>query len=71
MVLRFPKLLSVGKDSYYFTSLNIPKMSFSTPVKKELQRLKRKGIITKVGNPTNWCAVIVVVSKDNQKVFSS
>jgi len=38
------------------------------PVKEELQRMERKGIITKVDGPTNWCAGMVVVPKPNKKV---
>ena len=38
------------------------------PVKKELQRMEREGVITKVEGPTNWCAGMVVVPKANQKV---
>ena len=38
------------------------------PVKEELQRMERKGIITKVDGPTNWCAEMVVVLKPNKKV---
>ena len=38
------------------------------PVKKELQRMEREGVITKVEGPTNWCAGMVMVPKANQKV---
>ena len=38
------------------------------PVKSELQRMEREGIITKVEGPTNWCAGMVVVPKPNHKV---
>ena len=38
------------------------------PVKKELQRMEREGVITKVEGPINWCAGMVVVPKANQKV---
>lgn len=38
------------------------------PVKNELARKERLGVITTVSEPTDWCAGIVVVPKDKGKV---
>ena len=37
-------------------------------VKEELQRMERLGVITKIEEPTDWCAGMVVVPKQNGKV---
>lgn len=37
-------------------------------VKVELQRMEQMGVITRVEEPTDWCAGIVVVPKPNGKV---
>ena len=37
-------------------------------VKKELERMEKEGVITKVEGLTNRCAGMVVVTKPNQKV---
>ena len=37
-------------------------------VKEELQRMEKLGVITRVRQPTEWCAGMVVVPKDNGKV---
>ena len=38
------------------------------PVKDELERLERLGVITRVSEPTEWCMGMVVVPKPNKKV---
>ena len=38
------------------------------PVKEELQRVEKLGVITKVEEPTEWCAGMVVVLTKNGKV---
>ena len=38
------------------------------PVKSELQRMEKEGIITKVEGAVNWCAGMVVVPKPIKKV---
>ena len=37
-------------------------------VKKELERMEKAGIITRVDQPTDWCAGMVVVPKKNDQV---
>ena len=37
-------------------------------VKEELQRMEKLGVITKIEEPTDWCAGMVVVPKQNGKV---
>ena len=38
------------------------------PVKQELERMERLGVIARVSQPTDWCAGMVVVPKPNHKV---
>lgn len=38
------------------------------PVKDELQRMERLGVISKIQEPTDWCSGMVVVPKSNGKV---
>lgn len=38
------------------------------PVKEELQRMERLGVISKIQEPTDWCSGMVVVPKSNGKV---
>lgn len=38
------------------------------PVKEELERLERLGVIARVEQPTDWCARMVVVPKPGGKV---
>ena len=33
------------------------------PVKEELERMEKLGVISRVGGPTEWCAGMVVVPK--------
>ena len=37
-------------------------------VKEELSRMEKLGVITKVSEPTDWCAGMVVVPKKNEKI---
>ena len=81
IVSRFPKLftglgclteeyeIQLSKDAVPH-ALTIPRrvpLPLMEPVKSELQRMEREGIITKVEGPTNWCAGMVVVPKPNTK----
>ena len=38
------------------------------PVKEELERMEKLGVISRVSEPTEWCAGMVVVPKGNKKV---
>ena len=38
------------------------------PVKEELSRMEKLGVISRVNQPTEWCAGMVVVPKGNKKV---
>ena len=80
---KFPKVFNgLGKTSWeYKISLNHDAKPFAihTPrkvpiplmekVKSELDRMLRLGVISKVDEPTEWCAGMVVVPKPNGKVF--
>ena len=46
----------------------LPKVQKKSGVKKELDRLETLGVIKRVTEPTEWCAPIVVVPKENDKV---
>lgn len=37
-------------------------------VKAELERMEKMGVISRVGEPTDWCAAMVVVPKADNKV---
>jgi len=37
-------------------------------VKEELAKMERQGVISKIDKPTDWCAPMVVVPKQNGKV---
>ena len=79
---KFPKLFSglgclteeyniqLNKEAipYALTTPQRVPLPLMEPVKKELQRMEREGVITKVEGPINWCAGMVVVPKANQKV---
>ena len=79
---QFPKLFSgLGKlqGNYYICLKPGAKpYALSTPrrvaipllpqVKKELTRMERLGVIEKIEEPTEWCAGLVVVPKQNGKV---
>ena len=43
-------------------------MPLVAKVKEELQRMEQMGVITRVDEPTEWCAGMVVVPKPNGKV---
>ena len=82
IVSRFPKLFSglgclteeyeiqLSKDAvpHALTTPRRVSLPLMEPVKSELQRMEREGVITKVEGPTNWCAGMVVVPKPNKKV---
>ena len=43
-------------------------LSLQPKVKSELQRMEQLGVISKVNEPTDWCAGMVVVPKQDGKV---
>ena len=79
---QFPRLFKrLGKmEGYYEIRLkdDVKPFALSTPrgvalpllskVKAELQQMENIGVITKIDEPTDWCAGIVVVPKPNDKV---
>ena len=82
MVKQFPdvfKGLGKLKDDYTIKLRdNATPYALTTPrrvpipllpkVKEELQRMEKLGVITKIEEPTDWCAGMVVVPKQNGKV---
>ena len=60
--------LEDGAKSYALTvhrRVAIPLMQL---VKEELERMEKLGVISRVSEPTEWCAGMVVVPKGNKKV---
>ena len=60
--------LEEGAEPY---SLTVPRrvaIPLMKPVKEELNRMEKLGVITRVEQPTEWCAAMVVVPKSNGKV---
>ena len=52
-------------------ALTIPRrvtIPLTPKVKEELQRMEKLGVITWIEEPTDWCAGMVVVPKQNGKV---
>ena len=82
---RFPKLfngLGKLKEAYSIQlrddtqpfSLSVPRrvaIPLMRPVKEELERMERLGVIVKVEKPTDWCAGMVVVPKPNDFALTS
>ncbi len=69
---KFPKLFKgLGKLSSRRESVNTPRrvpIPLLLPVKKELQRMEKLGVISTMEAPTDWCAGMVVTSKKGGKV---
>lgn len=56
-----------AKPHALFTARNVP-LPQRTRVRKELQRMEKSGVISKVGAPTPWCAGMVTVPKKDGTV---
>ena len=81
-VARYPNLFTgLGKlDGEYSIqledrakpyALTVPRrvaIPLMQPVKEELERMEKLGVISRVSEPTEWCAGMVVVPKGNKKV---
>ena len=61
------KLKEDAKPYALFTARNVP-LPLRTPVQEELNRMEKLGVISKVEEPTQWCAGMVVVPKKNKKL---
>ena len=61
------KLKTDAKPYALFSPRNIP-LPLRTKVKQELERIESMGVISKVDDPTPWCAGMVVVPKKNGAV---
>ena len=60
--------LEEGAQPY---ALSVPRrvaIPLMKPVKEELRRMEKLGVISRVTEPTRWCAAMVVVPKGNGKV---
>ena len=53
-----------------FAPRNVP-IPLWSKFKEELDRMEKLGVITKVTQPTPWCAGMVVVPKKSGSVISS
>ena len=81
-VARYPNLFTgLGKlDGEYSIqledgakpfALTVPRrvaIPLMQPVKEELERMEKLGVISRASEPTEWCAGMVVVPKGNKKV---
>ena len=61
------KLQEGAKPYALTTPLRVP-IPLMKPVKEELERMEKMGVISRISEPTDWCAGIVVVPKANGKV---
>ena len=55
-----------AKPHALFTARNVP-FALHPKVQQELQRMQQLGVITKVDQPTPWCAGMVTVPKKDGK----
>ena len=60
--------LQEGAKPYALTVPRRVTIPLMQPVKDELERMERLGVIARVSEPTEWCAGMVVVPKPNKKV---
>ena len=60
--------LQEGAKPYALTVPRRVAISLMQPVKDELERMERLGVIARVSEPTEWYAGMVVVPKPNKKV---
>ena len=82
MVVKYPKLfkgLGTMKESYTITlkedakpfAVSVPRkvpLPLYEQTKEELDKMLEAGIISKVDQPTDWCAPMVIAPKSNGKV---
>ena len=61
-------LLEEGAKPYALTVPRRVAIPLMQPVKDELCRMEKLGVISRVKEPTEWCAAMVVMPKSNQKV---
>ena len=61
------KLQPDAKPHAIYTPRHIP-LPLRPKVKQELQRMEEAGVISKVLDPTPWCAGMVIVPKKNNKI---
>ena len=60
--------LQEGVKPYALTTPRRVAILLLKPVKAELERMEKLGVISKVCEPTDWCAGMVVVPKPNGQV---
>lgn len=63
--------LKKGAKPYALSTPRRVAVPLLNPVKEELQRMERLGVISKIQEPTDWCSGMVVVPKSNGKVRTS
>ena len=76
--LKLFEVLGVMKDSYRITLKDAKPFQVSGPrkvpfplyqqTKEELDRMLKTGVISRVDQPTNWCAPMVVTPKSSDKI---
>ena len=60
--------LQEGANPYALTTPRQVPIPLMKPVKAELERMEKLGVISRVSEPTDWCAGMVVVPKPNGQV---
>ena len=60
--------LQEGAKPYALTTPRRVPIPLMKPVKEELERMEKMGVISRISEPTDWCAGMVVVPKANGKV---
>ena len=60
--------LQEGAKPYALTTPHRVLIPLMKPVKEELERMEKMGVISRISESTDWCAGMVVVPKANWKV---
>ena len=60
--------LKLDRTPYAITTPRCVALPLMPKVKDELERMQSMGVITKINEPTEWCAGIVAVPKPNNKI---
>ena len=68
--LKWEHIICISEDARPY-SLHTPRripILLLSKVKDELERMEKLGLISRIEEPTDWCAGIVVVPKENDRI---